>query len=135
MDIILQFWSFPCVVNLLFTSELDTKNRYCILLTSFDLHCSLSPLFEKYYFFISMKSLLVKIIFLWMDASFCEGLHHNRWISRLLTKTIIDPINNYFRMLKTWKSIIKSGKNIMYTFTIMVHIANVYIIFLPDFIM
>ena len=30
--------------------------------------------------------------------------------------------------------IYKSGKNIMYTFTIMVHIANVYIIFLPDFI-
>ena len=28
---------------------------------------------------------------------------------------------------------IKSGKNIMYTFTIMVQIANVYIIFLPDF--
>ena len=28
---------------------------------------------------------------------------------------------------------IKSGKNIMYTFTIMVYIANVNIIFLPDF--
>ena len=28
---------------------------------------------------------------------------------------------------------LKSGKNIMYTFPIMVHIANVYIIFLPDF--
>ena len=34
-------------------------------------------------------------------------------------------------------NIIKSGKNIMYTFTftIMVHRANVYIIFLPDFIL
>ena len=29
--------------------------------------------------------------------------------------------------------ILKSGKNIMYTFAIMVHIANVYILFLPDF--
>ena len=28
---------------------------------------------------------------------------------------------------------VKSGKNIMYTFTIMVHVANLYIIFLPDF--
>ena len=28
---------------------------------------------------------------------------------------------------------IKSGKNIMYAFTIMVHVANVYIILLPDF--
>ena len=33
----------------------------------------------------------------------------------------------------SWFSI-KSGKNIMYTFTIMVHIANIYLLFLPDFI-
>ena len=32
------------------------------------------------------------------------------------------------------KNKIKSGKNIMYTYTIMVQKANVYIIFLPDFI-
>ena len=33
------------------------------------------------------------------------------------------------------KDIIKYGKNIMYTFTIMVHIESVYIIFLPVFIL